>query len=323
MPRQAFAESEYRGAACGSRIAASEQAEYPAPALGHSEVASVKSCPRARIPEFVQGSEDREEIAARSAREQSGNILPKDVSRSEFIDGPHHVMEQARPGTPGQAGPLARDAQILTGEPAADQAHRGEARGVQGADVAVPGHAGPVAGQHPVARRVKLHLPEAAEAGPFQAQVETADPGEQTAEGQRHPSPPTPSSASSASSWARPRTTARTAPAASAFAWKAAWAGDSRPAGVLTSTSTIAPRTHSSRSGQPATPKRTYRPPRRAAPVFRRIHHTPRRSSNAHAARNRALSPSRPNDITGTPRTIRAAAPSAAASAGRGPATCA
>jgi hypothetical protein len=112
------------------------------------------------------------------AREQSGNILPNEPSRSEFIDDPRHLVEQ--PGTlSGEPGALAGDTQVLAGEPAAYQVHGREVVRPALTDVREPLCAREVTLEHGAALLVQLHLPYRPVACPLEPEVEAADAGEQ------------------------------------------------------------------------------------------------------------------------------------------------
>jgi hypothetical protein len=125
MPSHAFAESEYFGATLNSKISASEHAEYPSASLGDAEELSVKNSPPADIPDPLQLNEDSGEISSAVAGKQSRNILPNDIARLEFIYDPRHLVEETGPPA-RESGPLAGNAQVLAGEPAAHNVNRGE-----------------------------------------------------------------------------------------------------------------------------------------------------------------------------------------------------
>src|SRR6266540_1106449 len=83
----------------------------------------------------------------------------------------------------------ADDADGLAGESAADEVGSGQLIGVQLLDVAPAGYLRPVLGEHPLAVRVDLDLANAGPSGPLEAEVETADAGEQVEEGRATHSP--------------------------------------------------------------------------------------------------------------------------------------
>lgn len=182
IPRHARGESEYRGGASGSKIAGSEHAENASASLGQSEVSSIKSCPPATIPDPFQLQEDRCEVSAAVASEQSGNILPKQDSRAKSIHEPRHVIEQPA-ALSCDSGALAGDAQVLTREPARDHVHARKV-GPQLGHVGVSWHIRPSGREHVTATRVNLHLPRAPKARALKPGIKPADASEQTAERQ-------------------------------------------------------------------------------------------------------------------------------------------
>jgi len=85
MPAHAFTERKYFGATLGSNISTSEHTEDPSATLGQTEVLSIKSSPSSRIPDSPKLSEDGKEVVTFVGREKSGNILPNEESRLEFM----------------------------------------------------------------------------------------------------------------------------------------------------------------------------------------------------------------------------------------------
>jgi len=77
----------------------------------------------------------------------------------------------------------AGDGDGLARESGADEVGSGQLIGVQLLDVAPAGHARPVFGEHPLAVRVDLDLPNARPASAFEAKIQAADAGEQAEEG--------------------------------------------------------------------------------------------------------------------------------------------
>jgi len=178
MPAQAFAEREYFGAAFGSRIEAREQAEDPSAALGHSEPLSIKSSPCSMIPDFVHLTEDSPEVPATVAREQSGHILEKAVSRFEFINYPCCFVEQAGT-TASQTGSLSRNAQVLARETESHHIARREVVRPSRADIIQCHGIWPFGSQQLAALGILLDVADDAESRMVEAKVEASDPSEE------------------------------------------------------------------------------------------------------------------------------------------------
>jgi hypothetical protein len=53
-----------------------------------------------------------------------------------------------------------------------------------GSDIVVAPHVGPMCRENSPTPRIDLHLPADLETGPFEAEIEAADPGEETPDGQ-------------------------------------------------------------------------------------------------------------------------------------------
>jgi len=112
IPQAARAERKYFGGAFCSRIEEREQTENAESPLCEAKPLSIKTCPCARIPELVQVGENLSE--RRSETEQSGHILPKYISRSEFINqsrklGPEPAIIVLTPPFPGNTRRLTRE----------------------------------------------------------------------------------------------------------------------------------------------------------------------------------------------------------------------
>jgi hypothetical protein len=80
------------------------------------------------------------------------------------------------------AAAAAGAADGLTREPSGDEVGSGQVIGLDLLDVAPAGHVRPVLGQHPPAVGVDLDLADAPPPGPLQAEIQTADAGEQAKE---------------------------------------------------------------------------------------------------------------------------------------------
>lgn len=88
-----------------------------------------------------------------------------------------HVLPPKAGAVPSQTGALAGVADVLAGEPTAHHLHWFHRRPVDGGHVLVTGGVRPVPRQHLTAERVALDLPDrAADAGPFEAELQPADP---------------------------------------------------------------------------------------------------------------------------------------------------
>jgi hypothetical protein len=178
MPAQAFLERKYFGATLGSSIAASEHAEDPSAALGHSEVLSVKQSPRSRIPDPVQLNEDGEEVSPVVGREKSGNILPNEESRLEFIGNSGELVEEARAlARETRAEPLDRE--VLTREAPDDDVARRQVVLPDGANVVEDLSLRELRGEELAAVRVALDDGDRLDPRALEAEVEAADSGEE------------------------------------------------------------------------------------------------------------------------------------------------
>jgi hypothetical protein len=129
----------------------------------------------AGVPEFFQVREHP--VCASSA--ESRYVLSDDVNGLQFLDKPGKLSPETRPTTL-DTGTFAREADVLTGEPAADDIHGNsicaEPGGGEFSNVIVAGDLRPVPRQHPPAERVDLAERLRLEATrPFEAEVKTAD----------------------------------------------------------------------------------------------------------------------------------------------------
>jgi len=88
----------------------------------------------------------------------------------------------------GSPGPLSGVAKWLAGVAPADEIDGFEFRSAEFGNVSILWHLRPMLRQHLSTERVDLYLPSAPHPGPFQSQVDAADPREQAAK--RHAPPP-------------------------------------------------------------------------------------------------------------------------------------
>ena len=132
-------------------------------------------------PARGQLSENGTEPPASLSRKESWYVLQDDVSRSHHANDSHELEEQA--GSAGvDAGLLAGDAEVLTGEAPADEVDRSESFKAllrDRCDVAEVQNAGPVLRQYPARVGIDLRLTDDGHARSLKAEVEPADPAEQ------------------------------------------------------------------------------------------------------------------------------------------------
>ncbi len=129
---------------------------------------------RAGVPEFFQRSENV--VSASSA--QSRDVLNEQPRGSEFSDDAPHLPPQAGSGCVDTAA-LARGGDILTGETACDEIHSGNIVSVEFSHVGEPGHVGPMTGKDGSAEGIDFALSDDAHSGSLEAEVNSADAGEE------------------------------------------------------------------------------------------------------------------------------------------------
>ena len=95
--------------------------EHSTPALGDSEVASVKYPPGEAIPEVGQGCENEGKVAAVGRGEKPWDVLDQEPSWSKVICDPGVLEEQVTSVSVDESGSSAGDGDVLAGEPAAEK----------------------------------------------------------------------------------------------------------------------------------------------------------------------------------------------------------
>jgi hypothetical protein len=113
------------------------------------------------------------------------NVLQEDVSGSKVANGSEGVGPEMARIVVSLTVPGVRER--LAGVSAADEVGSFNGAPVDRLDVAEVGDGGPVLGEDTAGVGVDLGLPDDPHPGPFQAEVEAADPGEQGTDGElRH-----------------------------------------------------------------------------------------------------------------------------------------
>jgi hypothetical protein len=82
MPAAAFALKENLLGAVGFKT---RDNEYSTASLGDSEIASIKSSPRDRVPDVVHFTEESEEITALIGTEETWDVLQHQPPRSSLL----------------------------------------------------------------------------------------------------------------------------------------------------------------------------------------------------------------------------------------------
>lgn len=134
------------------------------------------------IPERGQVPEN----AVEPPRAESWDVLHDRISGAKLANDPSELRPKTRAGSV-DPGSLAGEADVLAGEATADQVHRLEVVGADGADVVETLGIWKVLGEDGLAVGVELDLPGGLHPRPLEAEVEAADASEEGADIQRRP----------------------------------------------------------------------------------------------------------------------------------------
>jgi hypothetical protein len=149
------------------------------------ELSSRQARPLRVIPCFGQVSENSSDRASVPALpltgEEGGHVLHDDVSGSKLANDPGELRPKTRAGAV-EPGAFAGAAEVLTGEPAADEIDGVELAGSDLSHVLEPGGVGEVLGEDGSAVGVLLDLPGDAHPGALEAELEPADAGEEASD---------------------------------------------------------------------------------------------------------------------------------------------
>ena len=146
-----------------------------------------KNRPERSITDAPKASQN--DVQAASA-DEAGDVFDEDISGSESCDCTPEFKPQS--GTIALLNSLAfaGSADVLAGESTGEHIRAGDFRPVHFSDIAVDGDSWPMLSEDGAAERVALAEPDGAEAsGPFEAEVDAADAGEERADGE-HIQPP-------------------------------------------------------------------------------------------------------------------------------------
>ncbi len=149
------------------------------------ELSSRLARPLRVIPCFGQVSENSSDRASVPALpfpgEEGGHVLHDDVWGSKLANDPGELGPKTRAGAVDPGSP-AGGAEVLAGEAAADEVDGVEVPGSDLSHVLEPGGVGKVPGEDGSAVGVLLDLPVDPHPGPLEAEVESADAGEEGAD---------------------------------------------------------------------------------------------------------------------------------------------
>jgi hypothetical protein len=122
MPLAALADSEYLAGVFGSSTSPNVRAEdeHSPSALGHSEVAAVENPPCHAVPDLGQRSKQLSEVPTAVRGEQSGYVLDEKPAGSNRLSDAGELEEQAG-SLPGESCAASGDAEVLAGEPTAEE----------------------------------------------------------------------------------------------------------------------------------------------------------------------------------------------------------
>ena len=157
--------------------------EDPVPPVRGADGLRWDAVPLRIEPALGQLSENGTEPPPSVSRKESWNVLQEHEARSNQANDSHELEEEA--GSAGvDAGLLAGDAEVLTGESPADEVDGSDVRFGKAllrdlGYVAEVQNAGPVLRQHPARVGINLRLPDDGHARSLKAEVEPADPAEQ------------------------------------------------------------------------------------------------------------------------------------------------
>jgi hypothetical protein len=143
--------------------------------MGCANIPGSEHCPFRIEPERGKVSEDKVE----SSSKEPWDVLSDDVAGSKYANESGELGPE--PAFVGLRESLAGEADGLAGEPAGEDVDSGGV-GSDRAHVVVAGDVGPVAGEDAAAPRVELALPGDAHAGAFEAQIDSADAGEEASD---------------------------------------------------------------------------------------------------------------------------------------------
>lgn len=117
------------------------------------------------------------EYVVQPSSKQRCDVFHDDESRSNLANNSGVLRPKARPGS-GQSSALAGDADVLAGEPSADDIGKSSGS-VKGPNVVVAGDVGPVLSEDGPAERVELDELDGAHPGSLKSEAEAPDAAEQ------------------------------------------------------------------------------------------------------------------------------------------------
>ena len=120
LRRIPFATFEERKKRLGTFDSKMSDNEHAAASLGDSEVSRVQHSPRHAIPEVGQRRENDDEISATVRGKESGYVLNEEPAGVKSVGDPGELEEERRPRA-FESRTLPGDAEVLAGEPAADE----------------------------------------------------------------------------------------------------------------------------------------------------------------------------------------------------------
>jgi hypothetical protein len=140
------------------------------------------------LGQVSENSTDRASVPALPLPgEKGGDVLHDDVAGSKLANDPGELGPKTRAGAV-DARSSAGAAEVLTGEAAAEEVDRVELAGSDLSHVLESDGVGEAPGEDGPAEGVELDLPGDAHPGALEAEVETADSGEERPD--IHPPPP-------------------------------------------------------------------------------------------------------------------------------------
>lgn len=157
--------------------------EHARTSLRQTEGGSGEHTPFRIEPHAGQGPEN----SSNSTNKDGCDVLHDDVSGSKQANDAGVLRPQSAP-TAFDAGLLPAAADVLAGESSADDIDSPAfgVAGWEGSDIVVPPDAGPVLLEYLAGERVDFHLPGCLQSRTLEAEVESADSGEEAAHREAH-----------------------------------------------------------------------------------------------------------------------------------------
>ena len=109
------------------------------------------------------------------------DIFDDDIARMDRFNR-FDVLEPETASLTCEADAFSGEADVLAGESATQQIDRFDSWPIDGTDIAVSPHVGPVLGEHSLTPRVDFDLPLHVHSGSFKSKVKSSNSGEQAAD---------------------------------------------------------------------------------------------------------------------------------------------